>query len=320
MSNALATTKPGALVASQFTPDQVDLIKQTIFKGGTDNELRLFLYQCQKTGLDPLARQAFAIKRWDQAAGREVMAIQTSIDGFRLIAERTGKYAGQLGPYWCGPDGEWRDVWLDDKPPAASRVGVLRTDFNEPLWGVARFKSYAQTKKDGSLTKMWLAMPDVMNAKCAESLALRKAFPQELSCLYTNDEMEQATSGHEIENEPIASPQPRHIEPPHDPVTGEVLPHEIAVPQSDDGKHNWISWGGALIAALKVSPSRAECERWIELNSGALVACGEKATKAHASIARAIAATRERLPVAAPEVEEEPDFIGADDAEGALRS
>src|SRR5215472_4835484 len=204
---------PGRSVIN-FTNDQVLLIKSQVAAGASDDELALFLYHCRRTGLDPLAKQIYCVFRWasvrDPATGKwkdvRAMTIQTGIDGFRLIAERTGKYAGQLGPFWYGKNTGWQDLWLPEKQfdhPIAAKIGVLRSDFKEPLWSVADWETYAQKSSKGDLTRSWLRMGPLMIAKCAEALALRRAFPQELSGLLSEEEMPEEEAA---EHKPVAAP------------------------------------------------------------------------------------------------------------------
>lgn len=176
---------------SDFSTEQVDLIKRTICRGSTNDELALFVQQCKRTGLDPFSRQIHAVKRWDSTQNRDVMAIQTGIDGYRLIAERTGKYAGNDDPVFDSEDGP-------NPKKATVTVWKMVDGTRAPFTRSARWTEFVQTKKDGTPTKFWLKMPYLMLGKVAEALALRAAFPQELSGIYTWEEMGQADNGHDI--------------------------------------------------------------------------------------------------------------------------
>ena len=179
-------------VAGYLDERKIELIKDTIIPGATNDELELFVNQCNRTQLDPFSKQIYSIKRYNNTLKKSTYQVQVSIDGARLVAQRSGEYAGQTPTYWCGPDGVWVDVWLADDQPSAAKVGVYRNGFVEPLWAIALFKQYAVTKTEGGLTAMWKKMGSLMLGKCAEMLALRKAFPMELSGLYSTEEMEQA--------------------------------------------------------------------------------------------------------------------------------
>jgi phage recombination protein Bet len=213
-STAITTTTPGQM-AESYSQDQVKLIRDTFAKGASESEFQLFLAVAQKKGLDILSRQIHLVKRWDAKAQREVCEIQTGIDGYRLIADRTGRYEGQSGPFWCGADGQWVDVWLATEPPRAAKVGVWRAGCREPFWGVALFSEYCQTYKDKASGQvrpnpMWARMPAAQLAKCAEALALRKAFPAEMSGIYTTEEMGQASNVIDVTPTPTPAPAPKN--------------------------------------------------------------------------------------------------------------
>lgn len=176
------------LISSQpdWSGQQIDLLKQTVCKGVSDQEFQLFLHACKRTGLDPFMRQIYGVPRWNAELRRNAMTIQTGIDGFRLIAERTGRYAPSREPTYI----------YDKEGKLISATAYIKKQTADGTWhevsATAFYSEYVQTTKDGSPTSFWRKMPHLMLAKCAEALVLRKSFPAELSNIYTSDEMSQA--------------------------------------------------------------------------------------------------------------------------------
>ena len=172
--------------------EKIELLKRTICKGATNDELQLFIHACNHTKLDPFMRQIYAVKRGP--SGKEVMTIQTGIDGYRLIAERTGKYL---------PGKECTFTYKDEKLfSATAYVKKLGSDNQwHEIGHTVYWDEYAAKKFDGSLMGMWKDKPHIMLSKCAEACVLRKAFPANMSGVYTKEEMEQADV--EMIEEPI---------------------------------------------------------------------------------------------------------------------
>lgn len=188
MTATLAKVEPTQLTIGGtqpiFTDAQEQLIRDVFIGGASKQEAAVLLEVARTRRLNPLLKQIHFVKRWDSQKQKEVWASQVSIDGLRAIAERTGKYDGQdeaeFGPISQRGYPEW------------ARVRVYRKDWSRPAVGTAYWDEYVQTKKGGEVTRFWSTMPRVMLAKCAESIAMRKAFPEDMSGLYTPEEMGQS--------------------------------------------------------------------------------------------------------------------------------
>lgn len=190
----------------QLNPAQyIKLISEQVL--GTDRtgrsrevgDLFYFLELSKKTNLDPLAKQIYAVYRWDSRTGKEKMTPQVSIDGLRLIAQRTGQYAGQ-------DDVEYKEK---DDDIISATVTVYKiipgSDKTMKVPATARWSEYAQMGKDGKPMKFWKEKPYLMLGKCAEALALRKAFPQETSSLYLAEELPSAIKEDDVIRENIVN-------------------------------------------------------------------------------------------------------------------
>lgn len=206
MTTELATTHGTSLTITEnqvaFTDDQEATLRHAGVATNSRADLAVFFHQCKRTGLDPFAKQIYMITRQGKPT------IQTGIDGFRLIARRaTDATNGTLGykpTLWMNDDGRWLEVWPYDTAPIAAKVTVIRNGGEFPA--IAMFQEYAGRKKGGELNQMWSTRKAGMLAKCAEALALRMAFPQDLSGLYTSDEMQQADNPDVINHAPRRQP------------------------------------------------------------------------------------------------------------------
>lgn len=223
---------------------QVAALRQLGVKDFTNGDLAVFFHQCQRTGLDPFARQIYMLSRWTKDGPKQT--IQTGIDGYRLIARRVCDQRNESLEYedtlWCGKDGGWEDVWLSTAHPAAAKVTVLRG--GRRFSAVALWEEFLQTNKDDSPTAMWQRMGANQLAKCAEAAALRKAFPQDLSGIYTDTEMGQADAPSAPAPQPVDGLRARAAvaakpAPPSD--AGPPEPAE-ATPETEPASDRYDPW------------------------------------------------------------------------------
>lgn len=196
---AVSASKVPTLKTSGLNKEQIALLKRTIAKNVSDDELALFMHVANRTGLDPFAKQIHAVRRWNSDIGGYGMTIQTGIDGYRLLADRTGKYSpGKDSTYTYDADGKLE-----------SATSFIMKKVGETWFEVAataRYNEYVVKNKEGIPNKNWLEKSHIMLAKCAEALALRKAFPAELSAVYIEEEVGSVPAEHDEKPKGSANP------------------------------------------------------------------------------------------------------------------
>lgn len=194
-------------IVAQFAPEGIDphtyyeLISSQIM--GLDargnqrppEDFLFFLQTAKKLGLDPSLRQIYPVYRWDGKLGRERMIIQTGIDGLRLVAQRSQQYGGQDDATFKVEE-VFNPINGETVKQLVATVTVYKIvgDTRMPVSASARWHEYAQKakRKDGGeyYMGMWESMPYNQLGKCAEALALRKGFPQDLSGIYIPEELD----------------------------------------------------------------------------------------------------------------------------------
>lgn len=182
MSSALATIGQNGVAPSEWDRERIEFVRRTFCGGAPDATASTFIEICRRRGLSPEEKQVYLVPR--RSGGQVNWVIQTGIDGYRALAARTGTYAGSDDPIFA-PGG---DLENGKAYPAKATVTVWRLVAGTrcPFTASALWDEYNAGQS------LWLKMPHTMLGKCAEALALRKAFPAELGAIYTREEMDQA--------------------------------------------------------------------------------------------------------------------------------
>ena len=178
MSNPALTIVPAEPPAAvpAVTPDQLDLVRTTVARGATNEELKLYLYDCQRQGIHPLDKLLHFTKR----GGKYTPIV--SIDLMRLRAADTNEYVGNDAYTFTGTPGQRGFT-------ASAKVWRFVQGQRVPFERSARWEEYCPP---AGQDHMWRKMPHVMLGKCAEAQALRAGFPRQLHGLYASEELDQA--------------------------------------------------------------------------------------------------------------------------------
>lgn len=319
----VAQIKPAPVVtARDYTPQQLQLIRQTVAKDCDDREFDLFIQMARNYGLDPFRRQIYAIVTNRDKADKRQLVCVVGIDGYRSMAARTGDYR----PGADEPEIHCLDELKDE---ATNPLGIERAVVTvykrdragdwHPVKGTAYWHEFAplqevwaenpasgkreptgrfelQRGKDN-----WRRMPRLMIAKCAEAQALRKGWPEDLSGLHIHEEMHQADAD--------ATPSELLAKEAESRRLALIEHHGNAIPfaMAYGGALEWIPQGqiaDRCMAFVNACDSEALLAWWCQTNQEGLRQFWAKEPSDALEVKKAIEAKRKALAEAAPQTDE----------------
>ena len=198
---------PSSALGSELNNSALALIRRTVAADTTDDEFNLFISYCTSLKLDPRRRQIYALVYNKNNPQKRKMSIIVAIDGFRSIAARSGCYR---------PDEDEPRFEIDpEQKGPANPLGLVKAVVKvwqfahgdwHPVSAVAYWDEYAPVKEEWAQGEdgqrrptgkrepdgKWKTMPRLMLSKVAEALALRKAWPDDFSGVYAEEEVDRS--------------------------------------------------------------------------------------------------------------------------------
>ena len=235
-------------IPPNYSPEEIALIKQRFPADLTESEFQQFMARARNAGLCPLRRQIMALAHRQKGSSKKAMTVIVTIDGFRALAYRADPGHGTTIKYLHG-DEQWKMFPPLKALPIAAMCTVMRGTTGREVSKIAMWAEHGAGK-----AMNWTSMPAHMLGKVAEGLALRSAFPLELSGLYSDDEISEPSPTPTPTPSPTPTPTPTPA-PPSAPAQGEITPepdaYDGAAPITAAQARQLREWTKALAPAAR---------------------------------------------------------------------
>lgn len=160
-------------------------LKSSHYPGARDESVYAVIAYCRAMQVDPMLKPVHIVPmQVENAATREKSwrdVIMPGIGLYRIIAERSGAYAGSAPPTF-GPIETYEIAGQKIEAPAWCDFTVRKIVAGHVVEFTARefFLENVATTKEGRINAMWFRRKYGQLAKCAEAQALRRAFPDSI--------------------------------------------------------------------------------------------------------------------------------------------